>query len=128
MLKNHLLELDLSYNSLRIIPEWFAELESLQVLNLTHNCLEAFPPCLPGLRKLFLTANPYLKLIPTEFKQMTSLEYVALDAKNIANMPVEIVSREPEDIRKYLEDLQRGHQKCYRIKLMIVGEEAVGKV
>ena len=42
-------------------------------------------------------------------------------------MPLEIIARGPEALRAYKEAMRAGQKKIYQTRLMLVGQERVGK-
>lgn len=150
-----LLSLDLSHNELVTLPESVATIPSLISLNLEFNKIEAIPievRCLtlltelrlndnmltalsPGLGglgnldRLKLSNNPCLKELPASISKL-SQTLTRLKLKNMPKLiqpPPSVVSKGLPDIMSYLSQLHKGQERMYRLKLMIVGQENVGK-
>ena len=120
-----LLSLNLSFNSISAVQSEFSDsFFSLEHLDLRHNRIESFITPIPSLVSLLLSGNP-IHVLPHTFVEMQHLETFSFDASNI---PKEILAQHPREIRSYLEDLQRDSEKCYRMKLLVVGDAHVGKV
>ena len=45
----------------------------------------------------------------------------------LLGMPLEIIARGPEALRAYKEAMRAGQKKIYQTRLMLVGQERVGK-
>lgn len=89
-----LVELNLSYNRLSIIPDIVFNLTNLQRLDLSINSMVYLPPeigQLKELKHLDLSENK-LSSLPVEIGELTSLEYLALYNNNLINLPKEIGS------------------------------------
>ena len=107
-------KLDLSHCNLYCLPEELVELLSseepfkqIRTIDLSHNVLRGLPPNLlkmPNLEKLKLEGNP-LDMIPDSFRK--TLSWVK--------------------IREYLKTVQDRAQKWHTCKLLVVGQEGVGK-
>jgi GTPase SAR1 family protein len=105
----HLVKLELKSNRLSMLPPDISKLTDLVSLDLRDNDLEMLPPemgFLTGLKKLKLDGNP-LRTPPQELRD---------SAGNKAGK-----------ILGYLRDLHHGQELVYRVKLMFVGQENVGK-
>ncbi len=50
-----------------------------------------------------------------------------VDGNPLRTPPKEIVKKGRKEIMGYLKDLAKGSEQCYRVKLMVVGQENVGK-
>ncbi|XP_007939105.1 transforming growth factor beta activator LRRC32 [Orycteropus afer afer] len=109
---SQLLNLDLSYNEIELVPEGFFEpLTSLRFLNLSRNCLQAFEarlagslPCLVfldlshnalealelsartlgALRTLLLQANALQDLAPSTFASLANLQRLNLQGNRVS--------------------------------------------
>jgi hypothetical protein len=56
-----------------------------------------------------------------------SLQTFNFEGNDLVTPPVEVTMNGPRAVLEYLQDLIAGAKPCYRMKLMIVGEENVGK-
>lgn len=105
----HLMKLTLKGNRLSILPAEISKLTELVTLDLRDNELEMLPPelgFLTNLKKLKLCGNP-LRTPPQELR--------------------ESAGHKAAKILGYLRDLHHGQELVYRVKLMFVGQENVGK-
>lgn len=112
---NHLRYLDLSYNQLRSLPEpFFYCMGSLEVLNVSHNCISSFSltnklllqsvkiinlshnslqsltfgeSTLQSLQKLFLQGNDLAVLDPQIFQRLPSVTHLQLQQNNLKICP-----------------------------------------
>lgn len=103
----HLQSLNLSNNFLTFLPSEMSLLTELRELDISNNRLLTLPPSMG-----FLTNLKTLKYANNAFK----------------TPPPEVLSKgNVKLILGYLRDLAKGAEPVYRIKLMMVGQENVGK-
>jgi len=98
--------IDLSYNALMVLPVEIGNLSQLRRLDLRCNELRNLPWTighLPKLKELLLKGNPFSEL------------------------PSELLQQKTEHIKTFLKSLQSGEVSCSRVKVLVVGEENVGK-
>ncbi|EGC30717.1 roco6, ROCO family protein [Dictyostelium purpureum] len=123
--------LDLSGLGMCVVPPILGELTHLTHLDLSGNCISVLPPELSKLTELVRLDISYnilttLPLYIVSFKKLESLElqgtldYLVSPPRRIAETGKLI------DIQRYFQDLFQG-DPSYRVKLMIVGQENVGK-
>ncbi|PRP80501.1 hypothetical protein PROFUN_11723 [Planoprotostelium fungivorum] len=103
----NLRSINLSDNKISEVPSTISQLIHLRDLNLANNLLQTLPQSLALLRNTLRTLN--------------------LDGNEMKTPPKEIVRRGVKEILGYLTDLSEGSESCYRIKVMMVGQENVGK-
>lgn len=99
--------LDLSKNSLRTLPEEIALLTQLRILNVSDNKLDTLPSAigdLKNLRQFDFAGNPIS-----------------------ANVSDEVTKKGAAKILSYLDSYQAPTKNWNRIKLLVVGQENVGK-
>lgn len=87
-------ELDVSYNQLRSIPHDF-EIQSLQILNLSHNQLDFLPTSITRcskLKSLNLSKN-HLTSLPADLVNLRRLELLDLSENLLCIMPAEVLER-----------------------------------
>lgn len=102
-----LLTLELRRNYLAEIPTWLVQLQLLKSLNVSDNNLSDLPHTLSS---------------------MPALDHLVVDHNPLTRMPSEVVqSSDSAFILDYLRQLNQGSQASYRLKLMVVGQENVGK-
>ncbi|KAK2881958.1 transforming growth factor beta activator LRRC32 isoform X1 [Channa argus] len=112
VLLSHLRYLDMSYNQLRTIPEYFFCLvKSLEVLNVSNNCIDSFSvsseSLLQRVRIIDLSYNS-LQSLTFEEKTLPLLEELILQGNNLATLDHRIFQRLPSI--KYLQ-LQKNNLK-----------------
>lgn len=122
--------LNLSSLGLTTIREELSLLTHLKSLSIRNNAFSAVPPAiglLTNLTDLDLSFNRFTDL-PLFLRKLTKLERLNLEeTKNhITNPPKSVVDRGLKSIMGYFSDLLSG-EPCYRMKLMFVGQENVGK-
>lgn len=101
----NLIELDLSFNELSYLPTSIGKLKKLKRLNLSGN---------------------KINLLPKEFENLTSLEFLDFNNNPIGRVPVEISSQGVSGIINYYLSLGDNVQ-LFEAKLLIVGQGNVGK-
>lgn len=118
----------INHMGLRKFPVTFLQMNHLKIINLNDNAISELPYRigeLQSLRELRL-ANNRLQSLPYS---LASLQLKVLDVSGnpLVTPPKEIVRKGRKEILGYLKDLAEGSEPCYRTKLMIVGQENVGK-
>eukprot|EP01133_Synstelium_polycarpum_P001517 gene1517-1772_t len=116
-------------NQITSLPSNISLLSQLRELGLKSNRLDSLPASIGQLSQLAvlnLVGNQLTALRPT-MGLLANLSDLRLDANPLKTPPPEIVSQGLAAIRDYLRDLIKGQEQCYRMKLMIVGQENVGK-
>uniref|UniRef100_A0A452VJN2 non-specific serine/threonine protein kinase n=1 Tax=Ursus maritimus TaxID=29073 RepID=A0A452VJN2_URSMA len=104
--------------------------ESLEVLCLNDNHLDAVPPSvclLKSLSELYLGNNPGLRELPSELGQLSNLWQLDIEDLNISNVPTEIKKEGPKAMLSYLRAQLRKAEKCKLMKMIIVGPPRQGK-
>lgn len=125
-------KLDLSGSSITALPTDISILTRLTELDLHHNELKSIPPQigdLTNLRVLDISRNPQLESLPVQLWKLTNLQKLNIEG-NHPNMYDGIKpSMETSAILAVLKQQAdaKTMQPCYRLKLMLVGQENVGK-
>jgi len=86
-------KLNLLKNNIRELPEEISELKALEDLNMSQNKLSSIPDsllCLTSLQSLIMSNNQISKLEPAKLMGMTSLSHLDLENNNIGRLPPEI--------------------------------------
>ncbi|KAF2075746.1 hypothetical protein CYY_002928 [Polysphondylium violaceum] len=107
----NLVELDLSNNRIKDLPPQIGKLVNLTSLNISHNLIEQLPwqiSKLEKLKSLSISGNP-----------------LSFDVK--LNLPDVMAGEDLNALLKYLSFSTSRDQSCMRMKLMLVGQENVGK-
>jgi Leucine-rich repeat (LRR) protein len=102
-------------------------LSHLKRLDLSSNPLISLPPPLPTLHHLDIRNTRVTSLSPSFILLMPVLFELKVDSENITNLPRSILSLPAPDIRVYFERLGKGSVKCNKLKLMVLGDQNVGK-
>lgn len=122
--------LSLASNLITYIPLEIASCSALECLQLGHNQLRELTPVigkLQNLTTLDLSSNP-LKELPPSIGQLQRLKQLILDGLEVENVPKEILALgDSSAVRGYLQDIARGSEPLWRVKLMVAGQENVGK-
>jgi hypothetical protein len=111
LMATQLQSLVLSHNSISEIPSAISKLSNLRNLDLRYNDLETLPPSMGQLTQL-----KHLKLLPGNNIRTPADERI-----------LKLAADKPAKLLGYLRDLEKGSEEIYRMKLMIVGQENVGK-
>ncbi len=150
-LKN-LSELRLSGNQLRVLPPELFQLTKLVILDIRNNQLLSLPQEICQLTKLILfdLRNNQLISLPPEIGQLKNLSELYLSDNQLASLPqeicflmklkcfviannplisppLEIVMQGIEAMRLYFSSLREADQSLNEVKLLLVGDGAVGK-
>eukprot|EP01132_Coremiostelium_polycephalum_P001332 gene1332-1678_t len=126
--------LDLSGLGMSVVPPVLGMLSHLTDLDLSGNCLSVLPNELENLTNLVrldLSFNilTTLPLYLINFKQLSKKEgYLGLQGTldTLVNPPKRIAEGGVQEIQRYFQDLFMG-DPSYRVKIMMVGQENVGK-
>ncbi|KAF2071594.1 hypothetical protein CYY_007084 [Polysphondylium violaceum] len=122
-------KLSMEGNQLTFLPNTISQLIYLSDLNLKQNKLESLPASIGQMSNLVsvnLMNNNLTALRPT-MGLLTNLTSLKLDGNRIKTPPPEIQVQGLKPMLLYLKDLIKGQEQCYKMKLMIVGQENVGK-
>lgn len=106
LLMNHLISINISDNLLTILPDEISQLTNLKDLDISFNRLVA---------------------LPTSLGYMSNLKSLKLNNNPFKTPPPEIVKAGLRTILGYLRDLDTGSESIYRTKIMMVGQENIGK-
>lgn len=120
--------LHLNKNLLTQLPEEFGELKNLERLQIRENLLQELPARigeLLNLKSLNLYHNQLTKL-PVTMAFMTQLEHLVLKGNPLQSPPIEIC-QDWSSIQTYFLDYLSGQKACNFVKMIVVGEENVGK-
>jgi small GTP-binding protein len=148
-------ELSLDQNALALVPECIPSMVSLKELILDSNRITEIPPEIAQLtalvkfsandNKIFTLANvpgmgqwSNIRILSLKNNGLTSLpatlgilsdtlQQLELEGNKLIEPPPEVVSLGKDAILKHLHDMLDGTQECFRMKLMLVGQENVGK-
>ena len=131
-----LTELDLSGNNLSVVPPELKRLTGLQRLYLRNNQLESLNGIEPltGLRDLQLQNN-HIQFLPPGVGFFTSLQTLRLDSNPVSTIPKHVMPNKsmlnPDEIHHllaYLRGISSGGEQAHNaVKIMVVGDENVGK-
>lgn len=101
----------------------------LKAINLSDNRIEELPYRIGELKclKELILRNNKLQSLPYSLALLPSLKVIEVSGNPIKVPPIEIVKKGRKEILGYLKDLAEGAEPCYRTKVMVVGQENVGK-
>ena len=121
--------LDLSHNQLQNLPQ-YCEAPKLKILNLGHNKFRRVPQCVcsfTSLQRLEINHNPDILNLPVEMGRLTSLVLLNLDGLNDINDPPRNIRHSAKLCIAYLNQKLRSTRGYYRMKLILVGKQNMGK-
>ncbi|WP_416864084.1 MAG: COR domain-containing protein [Imperialibacter sp.] len=121
----------LSNNPLVKVPEKIASMQSLEHLDISNTGVYDLPSnfkFLSNLKSLDLS-NCAITFLPKEIIELPSLERIELAGNPLIDPPIEIAVKGLDALKKYFEELGTADEKdfLYEVKLLLVGEERVGK-
>eukprot|EP00026_Physarum_polycephalum_P000022 Phypoly_transcript_00022.p1 GENE.Phypoly_transcript_00022~~Phypoly_transcript_00022.p1 ORF type:complete len:3281 (-),score=556.54 Phypoly_transcript_00022:159-8669(-) len=121
--------LNLNNNDIASLPNEIGTLTRLVSLMLDNNKLQALPVGIGQIVKLEVLEfmNNSVTDLPLSLATLGNLKLLRLDGNKIRTPPPEVVAGGLSSILDYLRDLIGGWEPCYRMKIMIVGQENVGK-
>ncbi|GAM26449.1 hypothetical protein SAMD00019534_096240 [Acytostelium subglobosum LB1] len=122
-------KLDISNNRLETLPFDLAQFPQLKELFMSDNCLSELPSTiglLPELTRLNIRRNK-ISVLPIIMSRLDNLIALELDYNPITTPPREIVHQGARATVEYLRDLVKGNERLYKMKLLVVGQENVGK-
>ena len=125
-----LLVLDLSYNRLSSLPN-SAVAPALRNLNISNNRFRIVPHCVCSfinLSTLNIAHNSEIVALPSELGRLKkNLLILNLEGLNDLNDPPKSVRGSTGDCIRYLNNRLRGSREYYRMKIMLVGKQEMGK-
>ena len=116
-------------NQLTGLPPEIGGLKNLRHLCLSDNEIVFLPPetgDLTRLRKLCLSDNS-LASLPPEIAKLRDLNKLEADRNPLVSPPPEILRNGAKAVRQYLTDLGKGARPLSEVKLVVIGDGAVGK-
>ena len=127
-----LVQLNLSHNELKTLPDCATELcaESMKVLQLEYNQLRKVPKVvcfLCNLNTLDLSYNPEILVLPVDLGRLKELKQLTLKGLHHLYDPPPSICEDSAVCIAYLKSQFLRQSKYYRMKLMLVGKENVGK-
>ena len=127
-----LVQLNLSYNELKTLPDDVTEqcAGSMKVLRLEHNQLRKVPQCacfLRNLNTLDLSYNPEILVLPVDLGRLKELKQLTLGGLHHLYDPPPSICEDSAVCISYLKSQFLRQIKYYRMKLMLVGKQKVGK-
>ncbi len=133
---SRLQKLNLEHNRLECVPDALVILPQLAELNVAHNTLRALPPLIVGMKQLAVLRcmnNPFLRDCPKGIRMCAPIAHhkrVPFCERHMFLLVLaEIISAGDAAVRSYLRALAvHGEVRVNRVKLIIVGNENVGKV
>ena len=124
-----LLIFNVSHNKLTKLTKSTVAL-SIEKLDLSYNQFRSVPTCVCSfitLLTLDLSGNSKINSLPIELGRLKKLYDLKLEGLDDLNDPPKNVRLTTGDCMRYLNSRLRGEQGYYRMKLMLVGKQLMGK-
>ena len=121
--------LDLSYNRLSSLPN-SAVASALSNLNISNNKFRSVPHCVCSfisLTYLNIAENSEIVSLPSELGRLKNLLNLNLDGLNDLNDPPKSVRTPTAACIRYLNSRLRSSRPYFRMKMMLVGKQEMGK-
>ena len=121
---------DVSGNSLSFIPDTIVGMTSLKYLDLSYNKLPSLSVCfgrMKSLNTLKISYNSMTVLPPHLGSLRDTLQTFDFTGNELVTPPMDILKGGSKAVLDFLYDSLSGSKSIYRMKMMIVGEENVGK-
>lgn len=121
---------DVSANALTFIPETIVGMTSLKYLDLSYNKLPSLSVCfgrMKSLNTLKISYNSMTVLPPHLGSLRDTLQTFDFTGNELVTPPMDIIRGGSKAVLDFLYDSLSGSKSIYRMKMMIVGEENVGK-
>ncbi len=115
-------------NMIEELPSSIGNLERLEVLNARRNKLRSLPGTtglLTSLKSLFLDGNN-IEALPSSMGHLENLKTINLRGNN-GIAPAQLLNWDMEQIKAYLKETLFNGEKCNRAKVVVIGQEGVGK-
>eukprot|EP01113_Clastostelium_recurvatum_P033783 TRINITY_DN4506_c0_g1_i4.p1 TRINITY_DN4506_c0_g1~~TRINITY_DN4506_c0_g1_i4.p1 ORF type:complete len:2236 (+),score=435.24 TRINITY_DN4506_c0_g1_i4:18-6725(+) len=127
-------KLDLSNSDLAVLPPEVGLVISMTYLDVSSNRLRVIPPQIGDLVNLrFLDlSNNKLDSLPYRLNRLTALEYLRIGGNPLTSVNVnlpDILKKGPDltSLLAFVAMQHLGRERCPKLKLMMVGQENVGK-
>eukprot|EP01122_Echinamoeba_exundans_P003417 TRINITY_DN13520_c0_g1_i1.p1 TRINITY_DN13520_c0_g1~~TRINITY_DN13520_c0_g1_i1.p1 ORF type:complete len:2607 (+),score=540.72 TRINITY_DN13520_c0_g1_i1:119-7939(+) len=124
-----LTQVDLSYNQFESFPDAVTNAVNLQIVNVSNNQLKDLPVAIGRLKQLrtLNVSHNKMRSFPPQLGLMADTIQTFIWDGNPLEIQQEVLSQGGHGVLEFLRDLMSGAKPCFRMKLMIVGEENVGK-
>ena len=127
-----LVQLNLSYNELKALPGGVTErcADSMKMLRLAHNLLREVPKCVCFLCRLHIldiSDNPEILVLPVDLGRLRELKQLILNGLHHLYDPPPSICENSATCISYLKSQFIKQTNYYRMKLMLVGKQYVGK-
>ena len=127
-----LAQLNLSHNELETLPDGVTErcADSMKVLQLDHNHLREVPDCvcfLCKLNTLDISNNSSILVLPVGLGRLKELKQLNLNGLHNLQDPPSSICENSATCLSYLKSQFVKQSRYYRMKLMLVGKQHVGK-
>ena len=122
-------ELALNNNNLVSLPTSLGTMTTLTSLNVSSNKIQSLPEhfhMLKNLEKLNLSVNKLTEL-PSYLLSLKKLQLFNVAKNPVKGYPKVILERGNQELFHYMANMLAGSKSVYRMKMMIVGQENVGK-
>ena len=117
-------------NKITTISPQISQLKSLRLLNLSENEITVLPPEVGFMKELVsldISYNRITELTP-QLGILDKLKNLRWEGNKIVSPKLAIVALGTDALLRFMRKLLDGNERCYRMKLMLVGQENVGYV
>ncbi len=123
-----LVVLDCSQNMIKRITSQIVKCMCLRELEFHNNGLIELPMNVGLLSKLEVLTlhNNKLSVLPLSISSLSKLRTISFHSNPLQNIPVDFPQR-PDDVRQYLQAVEQDPVPNTTVKLVLVGQEGVGK-
>lgn len=123
-------ELIIKSNHLSAITPQISQLKSLRVLNLAKNAITAVSAEVGFLTELVSLDISYNKIaeLPPQLGILQNLKQLRWEGNKITSPKLAILAMGTDALLAFMRKMLDGNERCYRMKLMLVGQDNVGYV
>ncbi|XP_074662515.1 uncharacterized protein LOC141915032 [Tubulanus polymorphus] len=122
--------LDISHNRVQVLPRSLSQSKMLKVLRCNHNSLLHLPMDIGHLAESLIELRVHtnkLSSLPASIAMLSKLESFTYHNNRLHNIPSDLQNAPFSEIKKYLKALLTDPVPNTTVKMLLVGQEGVGK-